>query len=662
MKSTCLLIGILCGTVGSARAAGPARDVWQVDASGTARCDLAADRPTPCVMEMHAQGVLVHAELPTPLESDWTLELGWPILRPASDLRGGLAKISRTGLPAIIVDGAAMKRPARRSYRYDGVLTIDYAPHNGIALSCALFPSTTLRAVMEQWTIENRGNAPVKIAVAARRETLGEPVDAMDRPNVLERNIAGIDARQILPGGKATCAVVYTLRQRSAAALTPDVVREKELRQTMFRKAREAMALKTPEPLLDGTFILAKMRLLEAPVESAQGLIQGTGTRSYLGGTWTNDNVEYAAPACPGLGDPVLNTACENMFALWLKDNSAHISPSYESYRLRQVGYDRGDQAMMMYGLSNYLLARGDIDTARRFWPLIEKSVRLTRQATRSNGIVASRTDELEGRYPTGTANLSTSSLAYGGYRAAARLAKALGKDDEAADYQARSDALAKAIESYFGAEVEGYKTYRYFDGCQVLRGWICLPLAMGIMERKEGTLNALFSEKLWSESPAQFDAGIKVVSTDRSGGWPRETYYALRAAFKAGDTQRALQKTIVAARRAMLGPLGPYMDEDGGDLLAPNVLYLRVITEGLFGIEPLGLDRFGCTPRLPARWPGMSLRNVCMMGRNLDLVVERAADKVRLNVTTAGKIVFSQTRVDGTPFEIDLSKINSQR
>lgn len=67
-------------------------------------------------------------------------------------------------------------------------------------------------------------------------------------------------------------------------------------------------------------------------------------------------------------------------------------------------------------------------------------------------GIVASKTDEMEDRYPTGDANLSTSALAYGGYVHAAHLARSLGKAKTGKLYDERAAELAKAIESYFGA------------------------------------------------------------------------------------------------------------------------------------------------------------------------------------------------------------------
>ena len=652
-----LCAGILTVSQLGTRAADLRPDVWRFDGAGAAVSEWEGRSGGACQLDMHGQGVMMHLDLPGEAEAEWKMILGWPILRGRDDLRGGIVPISRKEGPRVTVNGAPVSPGWRKSYRFDGVLTLQHRATNGVQLTCVLFPSVTQRAAMEEWTLENTQAQTVTIEMPSSQQTLATLTNALKEASVLERTVIGIEKRQLAPGQKATWAIVHTLRKSSEPLLAVDVAGEKTARLALFRKARETMVLQTPEPLLDGTFALAKFRVLEAPVESSKGLIQGTGTSSYLGGIWANDNVEYAAPVCPYLGDATLNEACNNMFRVWLNDKGQAISPSFETYVLRPIGHDRGDQAMMMYGLSSYLLALGETNRATELWPLLLKAVKLTKAATRTNGVVASRTDELEGRYPTGTANLSTASLAYGGYRAAARLAQALGKTTEARDYQAGADALANAIESFFGAEVEGFSTYRYFDRCNVLRGWINLPLAMGLMKRKEGTIEALFSPKLWVENAKSSDVGSKVVSTDKGEGWPRETYYTLRAAFKAGYTELALRKTLLAIRCAMLSHRGPYMDEDSGDLLSPNVLYVSVMTEGLFGLEPQSFDRFTCTPRLPAEWPTMRLSNIHLMGRPVDLLVERAGGNLKLTVSQSGQILFAKTGLPGTTFEVDSSK-----
>jgi hypothetical protein len=44
---------------------------------------------------------------------------------------------------------------------------------------------------------------------------------------------------------------------------------------------------------------------------------------------------------------------------------------------------------------------------------------------------------------------------------------------------------------------VQGFNTYRYYEGNTVLRSWMCVPLAMGIFDRKAATIDALFSPYL---------------------------------------------------------------------------------------------------------------------------------------------------------------------
>ena len=76
--------------------------------------------------------------------------------------------------------------------------------------------------------------------------------------------------------------------------------------------------------------------------------------------------------------------------------------------------------------------------------------------------MIASDSDELEGRFPAGEANLSTSCLYYDALISAAYLAKELGKSEEVIQkYQQQAAELRLAIKNYFEAEVEGYDTYQ---------------------------------------------------------------------------------------------------------------------------------------------------------------------------------------------------------
>jgi hypothetical protein len=70
------------------------------------------------------------------------------------------------------------------------------------------------------------------------------------------------------------------------------------------------------------------------------------------------------------------------------------------------------------------------------------------------------------------------------------------------------------------------------------------------------------------------------------------------------------------------------YPEGGQGHLSSESGLYCRIFTEGMFGILPTGLDRFQCTPRLPAGWASMALRHVKAVRGDFDVVVEKSTMK----------------------------------
>jgi hypothetical protein len=62
-----------------------------------------------------------------------------------------------------------------------------------------------------------------------------------------------------------------------------------------------------------------------------------------------------------------------------------------------------------------------------------------------------------------------------------------LGKDtgtvspEQLNDYALRAEKIHAAIEQYFGADVEGFHTYRYYEGNSILRAWLW---AAGVLYR----------------------------------------------------------------------------------------------------------------------------------------------------------------------------------
>ena len=96
------------------------------------------------------------------------------------------------------------------------------------------------------------------------------------------------------------------------------------------------------------------------------------------------------------------------------------------------------------------------------------------------------------------------------------------------------------------------------------------------------------------------------------------------------------------------MGDHVPYPVEawpEGGQrhLSAESGLYCRVITEGLFGITPVGLNKFEISPRLPEKWNFMKLQKIKAFGRTFDIEVVRNGKNTRVAVTENGKVVFRE-------------------
>ena len=237
--------------------------------------------------------------------------------------------------------------------------------------------------------------------------------------------------------------------------------------------------------------------------------------------------------------------------------------------------------------------------------------------------------DELETRLPAGKANLCTSSLYYDALRHAAILERELGHPKFASDYSLRAEEMKKAIERHFGCSMRGYDTYRYYDGCEVLRSWIGIPLCMGLFNRAEGTADALFSPGLWTGS------GMLSAEGDKKGvTWDRSVLYAFRGVFASGLGDRVFDKFLDYSRTRLLGEHVPYPveawpEQNMRHLSAESALYCRIVTEGLFGIDPTGLGKFEVKAHLPKGVERMTLKNVRVFGRVLSITADEAGVRI---------------------------------
>lgn len=422
----------------------------------------------------------------------------------------------------------------------------------------------------------------------------------------------------------------------------------------------ENLVLDTPDPVINEMFAFSKIRACESIYETKGGPLHGPGGESYYAAIWANDQAEYINPYFPFIGYEYGNASALNSFrhfARYMNDEWKPIPSSIiaEGEDFWNGAGDRGDGAMIAYGASRYALARGSKTEAEQLWPLIEWCLEYCHRKLNQEGVVASDADELEGRFPAGDANLCTSSLYYDALLSAAYLAEELGKGKAVAKmYRKRASSLEKAIDSYFPATVEGFNTYAYYKGNDILRAWICIPLTVGINRHAKGTIEALFSPRLWTENGLLTQAGSTTF-------WDRSTLYALRGVFMAGEIEKAMTFMKRYSATRLLGNHVPYAVEawpEGGQrhLSAESGLYGRIITEGIFGIRPTGLRSFTMTPRLPQEWDQMSLRHIKAFESDFDIEIERIDNNtIQVKVITEGKSILNKKIKEGASLSCTL-------
>jgi len=562
-------------------------------------------------------------------------------------------------LPGIFIDGKPLREEligGRKikampeqvtTIRLNGIMevTSKLGERGNVLLKRALFPSVDKALAIEKLLFVNKGDKPVLVSMDyLDKELRIDTTRSHKVPHSLMWNIISAGPKTIVPGDSAVFTLTYQAAPDRSAAVQINPVTEEIVRKGRIKGILDKLQLITPDPILNTAFAFAKIRATESIFKTKGGYMHGPGGLSYYAAIWANDQAEYVNPFFAFLGDDLGNQSAMNAYRMFAKYINPDYNPIPSSIVAEGDGYwngagDRGDQAMIAYGASRYALANGNIDSARVLWPLIAWCLEYSKRKLNASGVVDSKSDELEGRFPAGTANLSTSCLYYDALISAAELGKSLGKPTSLTNgYIKQAKALRNAIDNYFVGRVEGFDTYRYYKENSILRSWICMPLTVGIYDRMKGTIAALFSPRLFTEDGLLTQAGDKTF-------WDRSTLYALRGIFAAGETEQAMAYLQYYSKRRLLGEHVPYPVEaypEGGQrhLSAESGLYCRIFTEGIFGIRPLGLNSFNCSPRIPKGWKDMAIRNVYAFGTVFDLEVMRLKNgKLNIRVIKDKKV-----------------------
>ena len=558
-------------------------------------------------------------------------KLVWPMLRTIpNDTHASLIHDFDLAIsPTIHIDGDTVKQAQLTQVKIDGLLTLTTALTNQVTLTRTLAPSPTKALMVERLTFSNHGEKQVKLAV----DELNYRFSTAEKSGVYGAYKIQATSNKVnefvLNSGQSIEVFVDFKATKSGQTNVFNGATELQARIDYVASLKNDLQLVTPDPVINKMFDFAKLRGAESIFRTKGGLMHAPGGGRYYAAIWANDQAEYINPFFPFLGNDNGNESAINSFrhfARFINNEGKHIPSSIiaEGDDIWDGAGDRGDCAMIAYGASRYALAKADNAQATELLPLIDWCIEYSYSKISADGVIASDSDELEGRFPAGDINLSTNMLTYGSLVSASYLNQELGRTELATRYQQKAEELRDNIEKYFGATVQGYETYRYFEGNSKLRAWIALPFTFGIFERKQGTLDALLSDDLWSADGIYSEAGNKTF-------WDRATLYAFRGIFNAQETDTAMRYFKYYSRKRLLGEHVPYAVEawpEGNQrhLSAESALYARTVTEGMFGIEPTGFSRMNVAPYLPSGWQNMCLNNIRAFANNFDLCVSRRA------------------------------------
>ncbi|TRX71085.1 hypothetical protein [Carboxylicivirga sp. M1479] len=651
------------------------KNIWEINDDGSIKWSV-KDSNLPHHDDIEMSGKYISAVVKYGVNADNSFSIGrelvWPMLRIIpNQTRGGLLRtINDDIVKGLHIEGRRPTQELTHEVQHDGKLTVrrelqfNYfrtKPVLNLQLESTHFVSYDQPAFCEKYVLSNPGAEDVFVEIPElSKQLVAHAERTVEGPYVVRYQTINTGSKKIAAGESIVFYVTITAQKQNEKALDIDVEQELIKRDSFVSELWDNLILETPDNTLNTAFAFAKIRANESIYQTKGGPMHGPGGLNYYAAIWANDQAEYINPFFPFQGYDYGNESAINSyrhFARFMNDEYKPIPSSIiaEGISFWDGAGDRGDAAMIAYGAARFALTYSDKAVAQELWPLIEWCLEFSRRKINDNGVVNSDSDELEGRFPAGDANLCTSSLYYDALVSASYLCHELGMGNEKADdYSSQAKELKLNIEQHFGANVMGFDTYRYYEGNDVLRAWICIPLTVGIYDRKEATTNALFSPDLWTADGLATEAGDKTF-------WDRSTLYGLRGVFAAGETKRGLEFLKYYSNRRLLGdrvpyPVEAYPENDQRHLSAESALYCRVFIEGLFGIRPTGFNSFTITPQLPEDWDYMNMKSVHGFGEDFDLEIIKKNKKVQVIIRNAsGKTLFKKSVLNGGELSVKL-------
>lgn len=664
LKYIILILGFIICSVTVAQKTNSAQNRWNTESIGNITWKIGSNLPHYDNIEMSGLKVSAIIDYGVNADSSFSIKrkIVWPMLRIIpNDTRGTLIRSFNVNvLDWIKIDGKPIRTEKVEIIKLNGLISVKSKLNSTIEFTRILYPTVKLPVYCENYKLINSGKKKIILEIPSLESRYTtEPSKGVDGSYTVETKTTKSGAFSIESGDSIQFGLIFDAYKQTERSPDVNLIDELKARENLVSQWQQNLVLETPNETLNNAFAFAKIRASESIFDTKAGLMHSPGGEEYYAGIWANDQAEYIPPFFPFLGYEIGNKSALNTYMLFARYMNKDYKPIPSSIVAEGDSYwngvgDRGDQAMIAYGACRYALALSDKSVAKKLWPLVEWCLEYLKRNVNDKGVVKSDADELERRFPAGDANLCTSTLYYDALISANYLGKELDKPvAQLNNYLSRAKILKSAIENHFGANIDGFNTYRYYEGNTVLRSWICMPLTVGIYERKQGTIAALFSPQLWTDDGLATQAGDKTF-------WDRSTLYALRGAFASGEKEKALNFLEFYSNRRLLGEHVPYAVEaypEGNQrhLSTESALYCRIFTEGMFGIRPTGFKSFNITPQLPEKWNSMTLKNIHAFSNVFDIQIKRVVDKIQINIVSVNKLLFSKIASESETIKVIL-------
>ncbi len=398
--------------------ASPAATRWQMQGDGSIAWMPKEDVPHDDHIEMSGKRVSVVLRYGVDEKGAFHVNqsMVWPMLRtiPNNTHASLMRRFQWNALEDVQVNGRPMSNERVRKITLDGTLRTESQMWGGgqwLTVVRQYFPSTEQPALVERFAIVNTGQKAVSVESDYKNDFLmTDAAKGVDGSYTIVRHIKG-EGRLLNPGDTLWMNAYIMAYRQSEDVANLDYDKELQARYDLVAALQKNLVLETPDEVINRMFAFAKVRASESIYETKQGPVHGPGGESYYAAIWANDQAEYVNPFFPFEGYAYGNAASLNSyewFARYMNDEWKPIPSSIiaEGTDIWNGAGDRGDAAMIAHGASRYVLARGDRAEAHRLWPLITWCLEYCNKKLMPEGVVASNSDELEGRFPSGKANL----------------------------------------------------------------------------------------------------------------------------------------------------------------------------------------------------------------------------------------------------------------